>query len=156
MRCDFKPSSAVHGHYTRGSSSHGFFVSRVVADAPTSFSIKEWNGLPHYLKEIASEPVFKQKFKEHLTENGINDPIFSGMEERQFCLQWHSVKVTKIPENTIVLASSPLCDVQVMKVGECAWSIQYHVEVEPDTIDNWISDPDYRFSFCEQSLKTKS
>ena len=68
MRRDFKPSSAVHGHHTRGSSSHGFFVSRVVADAPTSFSftaIKEWNSLPHYLKEIASEPVFKRKLKEH-------------------------------------------------------------------------------------------
>ena len=69
MRHDFKPSSEVHGHYTRGSSSHGFFVSKVVADAPTSFSftaIKEWNGLPHHLKEIASEPVFKRKLKEHL------------------------------------------------------------------------------------------
>ena len=85
-------------------------------------------------------------FEVQLTENGINDPIFSGMEERQFCLQWHSVKVTKIPENTIVLASSRLCDVQAMKVGECAWSMQYHVEVESDTIDNWISDPDYRSS----------
>ena len=90
-------------------------------------------------------------FEVQLTENGINDPIFSGMEERQFCLQWHSVKVTKIPENTIVLASSKLCDVQAMKVGECAWSMQYHVEVESDTIENWVSDPDYRSSL-EESL----
>ena len=60
-------------------------------------------------------------------------------------------KVTKIPENTIVLASSKLCDVQAMKVGECAWSMQYHVEVESDTIENWVSDPDYRSSL-EESL----
>ena len=33
-----------------------------------------------------------------------------------------------------------------MKVEECAWSMQYHVEVESDTIDNWISDPYYRSS----------
>ena len=90
-------------------------------------------------------------FEVQLTENGINDPIFSGMDERQFCLQWHSVKVSKIPKNTMVLASSPLCDVQAMKVGDCAWSMQYHVEVEPDTIDNWIVDPDYRSSL-EESL----
>ena len=50
-----------------------------------------------------------------------------------------------------MLASSRLCDVQAMKVGECAWSMQYHVEVESDTIDNWISDPDYRASL-EESL----
>ena len=68
MGQNFKPSSAVHGHHTRGSSSHDYFVSRVVADAPTSFSataIKEWNSLPPYLKGIASEPVFKRKLKEH-------------------------------------------------------------------------------------------
>ena len=90
-------------------------------------------------------------FEIELNNNGINDTIFNGMDERQFCLQWHSVKVTKIPENTVVLASSPLCEVQAMKVGHCAWSMQYHVEVERDTIDKWISDPDYRFSL-EKSL----
>ena len=71
-------------------------------------------------------------FEVQLTENGINDPIFNGMEERQSCLQWHSVKVTELPENALVLASSPVCEVQAMKVGHCAWSMQYHVEVEPD------------------------
>ena len=90
-------------------------------------------------------------FEVQLNKNGINDPIFNGMDERQFCLQWHSVKIAKLPENTIVLASSPLCDVQAMKVGDCAWSMQYHIEVEPDTIDNWIVDPDYRSSL-EESL----
>ena len=85
-------------------------------------------------------------FEVKLNKNGVNDRIFNGMDKRQFCLQWHSVKVTRIPEKTIVLASSPLCDVQAMKFGDCAWSMQYHIEVEPDTIDNWISDPDYRAS----------
>ena len=68
MGQNFKPSSAVHGHFTRGSSSYNFFLSKGVADAPTSFSftaIKEWNNLPPYLKEIASESVFKRKLKEH-------------------------------------------------------------------------------------------
>ena len=90
-------------------------------------------------------------FEIQLNNNGINDTIFNGMDERQFCLQWHSVKVTELPKNSLVLASSSLCEVQAMKVGHCAWSIQYHVEVERDTIDKWISDPDYRFSL-EKSL----
>ena len=90
-------------------------------------------------------------FEVQLTKNGINDPIFKGMDERQFCLQWHYVKVTELPKNSLVLASSSLCEVQAMKVGDYAWSMQYHVEVERDTIDNWISDSDYRFSL-EESL----
>ena len=90
-------------------------------------------------------------FEIELNNNGINDTIFNGMEERQFCLQWHSVKVTELPKNSLVLASSPLCEVQAMKVGHCAWSMQYHVEVEPDTVDNWGSVPEYRAAL-EQSL----
>ena len=90
-------------------------------------------------------------FEVQLTENGIKDPIFDGMEERQFCLQWHSVQVTELPEKSLVLASSPVCEVQAMKVGQCAWSMQYHVEGEPDTVDNWGSVPEYRDSL-EQSL----
>ena len=83
-------------------------------------------------------------FEVQLTENGIKDPIFHGMEERQSCLQGHSVQVTELPKNALVLASSPFCEVQAMKVGHCAWSMQYHVEVEPDTIDNWGGVPEYR------------
>ena len=90
-------------------------------------------------------------FEVQLTENGINDPIFSGMEERQSCLQWHSVQVTELPENALVLASSPVCEVQAMKVGHSAWSMQYHVEVEPDTVNNWGGVPEYRAAL-EQSL----
>ena len=90
-------------------------------------------------------------FEVKMTENGINDPIFNGMEERQTCLQWHSVQVAELPETALVLASSPVCEVQAMKVGQNAWSMQYHVEVEPDTVDNWGSVPEYRAAL-EQSL----
>ena len=38
-----------------------------------------------------------------------------------------------------------------MRVGNRAWSMQYHVEVEPDTIDNWSVVPAYR-SALERSL----
>jgi len=31
-----------------------------------------------------------------------------------------------------------------MRVGSNAWSMQYHVEVEPDTVDNWSKVPTYR------------
>ena len=44
----------------------------------------------------------------------------------------------------MVLASSPVCRVQAMRVGERAWSMQYHVEVEDDTVRNWGEIPAYR------------
>ena len=79
-----------------------------------------------------------------LTAAGTLDPIFSGMPQRQKALQWHSVQVQTVPDDTIVLASSAACKHQAMRVGNNAWSMQYHVEVEPDTVDTWSQVPAYR------------
>ncbi|MGI9623170.1 MAG: type 1 glutamine amidotransferase [Acidimicrobiales bacterium] len=79
-----------------------------------------------------------------LTSAGRVDPIFAGMPDRQIGLQWHSVRVAQAPEDAEVLATSPLCPVQALRVGERAWSMQYHVEVEADTVSNWGEVPEYR------------
>ncbi len=54
-----------------------------------------------------------------------------------------SVRVAQPPEDAIVLASSPLCRVQAMRVGDRAWSAQYHVELEDSTIPAWGCVPEY-------------
>ncbi len=79
-----------------------------------------------------------------LTDAGRADPIFRDMPATQRALQWHSVQVTETPPNTVVLAQSDVCANQAMRVGNNAWSMQYHVEVEPDTVGNWASVPAYR------------
>ena len=78
-----------------------------------------------------------------LTPEGVADPFFSGMPSKQTCLQWHSVQVAQPPEGAVVLASSPACPVQAMRIGPNAWSTQYHVEVETDTVENWLAIPAY-------------
>jgi GMP synthase-like glutamine amidotransferase len=79
-----------------------------------------------------------------LTQDGIDDPLFEGMAHRQKCLQWHSVCVAQAPEDTRILASSDACRIQAMCVGSNAWSMQYHVEIEADTVTNWGQVPAYR------------
>ena len=59
-------------------------------------------------------------------------------------MQWHSVQVAQPPDDAVVLASSPDCRVQAMRVGPRAWSMQYHVEVETDTVRNWGAVETYR------------
>ena len=66
------------------------------------------------------------------------------MPRVQKCLQWHSVRVAQPPEDAVVLARSGVCSVQAMRVGRHAWSMQYHVEIEPETVDNWGAVPAYR------------
>jgi GMP synthase-like glutamine amidotransferase len=84
-----------------------------------------------------------------LTRSGLADPIFAGMPKTQKCLQWHSVRVAQAPEGADVLASSGACAIQAMRIGRHAWSMQYHVEIEPETVDNWGAVPAYR-----QALET--
>ncbi len=79
-----------------------------------------------------------------LTEEGVNDKIFSDMPKQQKCLQWHSTCVAQAPDDAIVLARSNLCSIQAMRIGRCAWSMQYHVEIEADTIANWGAVPAYQ------------
>ncbi len=79
-----------------------------------------------------------------LSERASSDPLFGAMPQKQKCLQWHSVCVDQLPENTTILASSDACRNQAMRVGSNAWSMQYHVEVEADTVTNWSEVPAYR------------
>ena len=78
-----------------------------------------------------------------LTDEGKKDPLFQGTAERQQCLQWHSVRVAQAPEGAVVLAKSDVCSIQAMRIGRNAWSMQYHVEIESDTVDNWGAIPEY-------------
>lgn len=84
-----------------------------------------------------------------LTEAGRADPLLQGVPPRHDALQWHSVQVTRPPEGAVVLASSPVCPVQAMRVGQNAWSLQYHVEAEPDTVATWAGVPAYRRALVE-------
>ena len=78
-----------------------------------------------------------------LTEAGRSDPLTSGNAPRFKALQWHSAAVLETPADTQVLASSPVCPYQAIKVGALAYGFQYHVEVTPQTVDDWATVPEY-------------
>ena len=79
-----------------------------------------------------------------LTEDGASGVFLDGLPERFACLQWHSAEITRMPAGGQILATSPACAVQAMKWGTRAYSAQFHVEVEPDTVANWSAIPEYR------------
>lgn len=79
----------------------------------------------------------------HLTEAGASGVFFDGLPEKFDCLQWHSAEVTALPEGAQVLATSPDCAVQAMKWETRAYSVQFHVEIESDTVQNWNNIPEY-------------
>ncbi len=78
-----------------------------------------------------------------LTEEGASGVFLDGIDERFPCLQWHSAEIKQMPAGATCLATSPACAVQAMKWGTRAHSLQFHVEVEADTVANWAQIPEY-------------
>jgi len=78
-----------------------------------------------------------------LTVDGRADPLFAGIAPQIQCLQWHSVEVKIPPEGARVLASSEACSCQAMRVGDNAWGIQFHIELQESTIPEWGQIPAY-------------
>jgi len=54
--------------------------------------------------------------------------------------------VTKLPPGAKSLAWSENCHIQAMQWQTRAFSIQFHVEIEEDTVKNWANIPEYRTS----------
>lgn len=78
-----------------------------------------------------------------MTEMGATGIFMDDLPDRFACLQWHSAEVKKLPQGAEVLATSPDCAVQAMAWGPRAYSVQFHVEIEPDTVANWAKIPAY-------------
>ena len=78
-----------------------------------------------------------------LTEEGASGVFFDGLPEVFPSLQWHSAEVQVMPAGATCLATSPDCAVQAMKWGTRAFSVQFHIEVEADTVPNWAQIPEY-------------
>ena len=80
---------------------------------------------------------------------GKSDPVFAGLSHEMKVLQWHGVKVAQAPDDAVVLARSHACAIQAMRVGRHAYSMQYHVEIEPNTIPDWGKVPAYEAALAK-------
>jgi GMP synthase-like glutamine amidotransferase len=73
-----------------------------------------------------------------LTPAAPSDPLLSAVPPRFPAFQWHSYAVEP-PDESAVLAVSPAC-AQAYRVGERAWGIQFHAEVDSAAIEYWLDD----------------
>jgi GMP synthase (glutamine-hydrolysing) len=72
-----------------------------------------------------------------LTPAARDDPLLDGVPPRFRAFQWHSY-AAEPPTGAPVLAVSPAC-AQVYRVGERAWGIQFHAEVDGAAIEGWLA-----------------
>ncbi|WP_408931901.1 type 1 glutamine amidotransferase [Corynebacterium sp. YSMAA1_1_D6] len=88
-------------------------------------------------------------FKIELTEEGLGDPMFSGINGEFVAAESHYDSVTKIPEDAVLLASSEKA-IQAFRIGS-AIGVQFHPEASPKTMAFWATLSDQ----SEEEMLTK-
>lgn len=77
-------------------------------------------------------------FPVRLTDTGKKDPLFEGLDAKFDVFQWHG-DMFFIPKDGQWLAGSDICPHQAMRVGECAYGLQFHFEVTDKNIRQWAA-----------------
>lgn len=88
---------------------------------------------PNGQKEIGWYPVA-------VTDAGIADPVLSPLRRREWVFQWHG-DTFDLPGNAALLASSALCANQAFRYGTNVYGLQFHLEVTPAMISEWLAEP---------------
>lgn len=76
-----------------------------------------------------------------ITEAGRRDPLFNGVKDEALVFQWHE-DTFDIPEKGVLLAESAVCANQAFRVGRNAYGLQFHIEVTPEIITEWLKSYD--------------
>lgn len=86
------------------------------------------------VSKAAQKEVGFSKIK--LSLDGSVDPIFEGIGKEFDVFQWHE-DTFSIPKGAKHLASSSVCVNQALRVGPCAYGVQFHVEITDKSIKEW-------------------
>lgn len=75
------------------------------------------------------------------TPEGDADPVVGAarpVRDRSIpAAQWHQDAITRLPEGAVLLLSNEACRVQGFRIGDAAYGLQLHPEVDADAFDSW-------------------
>ncbi|MEV8372328.1 gamma-glutamyl-gamma-aminobutyrate hydrolase family protein [Kribbella sp. NPDC056861] len=70
----------------------------------------------------------------------VADGIFGRAGDRQPVLHWH-FDVVDAPPGAVVQASTPQTPNQAFTLGDSIFGTQFHIEVTPDSLADWLAEP---------------
>ena len=72
------------------------------------------------------------------TEAAGHDALLTGLAGEETVFHWHG-ETFDLPAGAEWLASSVACRHQAFRVGDSAYGLQFHLEVTPEMISDWVS-----------------
>lgn len=82
-------------------------------------------------------------YKLKITDEGRIDNLFKHMSIEETVFQWHGYTF-EIPKGATHLAESSLCMNQAFRFGSSVYGLQFHIEVTPEMILEWLDMPENR------------
>ncbi|MFN8016099.1 MAG: type 1 glutamine amidotransferase [Acidimicrobiia bacterium] len=89
------------------------------------------------IKEIGFMDQKNESFKIELNEHGLIDPLFSGLAKQFDVFQLHGETIIE-NDSVHILGTGKWCKNQIIKVGDCAYGIQAHVELTEELFEEVI------------------
>ena len=71
-----------------------------------------------------------------VTEAGADDVLLGPLAPSCEVFQWHDYGC-ELPEGAVRLAHSERAPQQAYRLGEAVWAIQFHIEVDADSVEAW-------------------
>jgi len=78
------------------------------------------------------------------TPAGANDPVIAALGRATAipAAQWHQDHVAELPQGAQLLLTNESCRVQGFRVGEVAYGVQLHPELDGELFTRWLHYPD--------------
>jgi GMP synthase-like glutamine amidotransferase len=77
------------------------------------------------------------------TEEGQKDPLYEGLPGYQKVFHWHE-DTFDLPAGSVRLATNSNTENQAFRFGRHAYGLQYHIELNPEMLDNWLHYPAFK------------
>ena len=74
----------------------------------------------------------------NLTEKGVQDPLFTGVETPVPVLHWHG-DTFDLPPDAVHLAFSQQYEQQAFRWGQRAYGFQFHLEIDKEMVQDWVT-----------------
>jgi len=71
------------------------------------------------------------------TEAARQDPLLAGLTQPETVFHWHG-ETFDLPAGAVWLAASEACRNQAFRFGDNAYGFQFHLEVTPEMIADWV------------------
>jgi GMP synthase-like glutamine amidotransferase len=65
------------------------------------------------------------------------EPVLAGMQRSEVVVHWHG-DTFDLPPEAVLLASTLLCPNQMFRFGRSAFALQFHVELTPAEVAEWV------------------